>query len=468
MKKLFKILTCVFLSLMLIRSNTPLTTDAAMTATVNVPTAPESFYSMYQTNSSITLHWEGVVGSDTVIKFNVYKNGTLVNPSPINSFYYEVKGLEQNTAYTFTVKAVNTAGESAPSTAITVKTQNACFSYTTTNNGSILTLYTGNETNIVIPEVIGGNRVIAIGDNVFSNYPEVENLTIPSSVTSIGFNCFRNCNKLTIHAYSNSYAHTFATSQAIPFVSRDLFYTGDYAIGDGTIWNYCGYNIRIVIPNNLGVTKIGEYAFVDNFSLKSMTIPSGMTSIGANAFGYCFYLEDVLIPNSVTEIGEYAFNGCGKVTIHCDFGSYAHAYAINNGLAYALNNATELPVTIEGGFVFGITLGNTVSDLVSSFDVDVTMKDNLGNPITGSTLIGTGSVICFNGVNLSVVMKGEISGDGKIDAKDYLFAKRAFLQTYTLTEVQLKAACLESTALPTAKDYLKIKRHFMGTYDLYA
>lgn len=58
------------------------------------------------------------------------------------------------------------------------------------------------------------------------------------------------------------------------------------------------------------VTSIGERAFYNDDSLKSITIPNSVTSIGQNAFYQCTSLTSVTIPDSVTNIGHKAFSNC--------------------------------------------------------------------------------------------------------------------------------------------------------------
>ena len=64
------------------------------------------------------------------------------------------------------------------------------------------------------------------------------------------------------------------------------------------------------IYDGLLVTEIEAYAFRNNTSVKSITIPSTVETIGEYAFAGCTSLEEIVIPASVTSIGVNAFDGC--------------------------------------------------------------------------------------------------------------------------------------------------------------
>ena len=114
-------------------------------------------------------------------------------------------------------------------------------------------------------------------------------LTIPSSVTSIGYAAFYDCSSLT--------------SLTIP--------SSVTSIGDAAFYD-CSSLTSLTIPSS--VTSIGEAAFSGCSGLTSLTIPSGVTSIGEAAFSGCSGLTSLTIPSSVTSIGNYAFKGCSGLT----------------------------------------------------------------------------------------------------------------------------------------------------------
>ena len=90
------------------------------------------------------------------------------------------------------------------------------------------------------------------------------------------------------------------------------------SIGEGAFED-CESLKSIVIPNS--VTSIGEWAFQGCESLTSIVIPDGVTSIGDFAFAFCKSLTSIVIPNSVTSIGNFAFGECKSLTIYAEASS---------------------------------------------------------------------------------------------------------------------------------------------------
>jgi hypothetical protein len=92
------------------------------TTTCSIPPAtPTGLTSSSQTNSSINLSWNPVGASTGCsVTYNVYNGGTLA--ATVSTANAVIQGLSPNTTYTFTVAAKNSAGISAQSSALSVKT----------------------------------------------------------------------------------------------------------------------------------------------------------------------------------------------------------------------------------------------------------------------------------------------------------------------------------------------------------
>jgi len=91
-----------------------------------------------------------------------------------------------------------------------------------------------------------------------------------------------------------------------------------------------------------GITSLGSVALAGLHSVTHITLSEGLQSIGEGAFFGDNHLKEITIPRSVKSISADAFlvTGTSKV-IRCYSGSYAHQYAIENGIKYYLLDKSE-------------------------------------------------------------------------------------------------------------------------------
>lgn len=160
------------------------------------------------------------------------------------------------------------------------------FEYELLDNGTIeIQGYDGEDTSITVPAKIEGVSVKSIGDDAFSYYDTLTNITISNGIKIIGSSAFSDCTSLE--------------SISIP---KSVTSIGDFA------FYRCESLTSIKIPEKIKI--ISEYMFSECSSLKSVTIPNSVTSIEEGAFDCCSSLTTITIPNTVTKLGDYAFNGC--------------------------------------------------------------------------------------------------------------------------------------------------------------
>lgn len=200
---------------------------------------------------------------------------------------------------------------------------------TTTNKGQItITKYTGSGGNVEIPSMIDGLPVTSIGadnfqTNVFDNCTSLTGVTIPNSVTNIGWDIFNDCKNLNSitaskqnSAYSSVNGVLFNHDQTT-LIRYPRGKAGSYTIPDSvTTIDDCAFFkctrlTSVKIPDHVKI--IGPYAFNRCTGLTSVTIPNRVTSIDLYAFYGCKGLTTITFPKSITFIGLQAFAACTRL-----------------------------------------------------------------------------------------------------------------------------------------------------------
>ena len=133
-----------------------------------------------------------------------------------------------------------------------------------------------------------------VGEGMFMLCPNLKEITIPETVTTIQAHAFEQCEKLG----------------------------------------------KVTIAKNSKLTSIGEGAFRSCTTLKSIVLPEGVTTIEKDAFFDCSKLSTVTLPASLTAIGDYAFDGCSdKLKFTVVEGSYAQQWAESKGFQTKVTKA---------------------------------------------------------------------------------------------------------------------------------
>ncbi|MDO4510699.1 MAG: leucine-rich repeat protein [Bacteroidales bacterium] len=158
------------------------------------------------------------------------------------------------------------------------------------------------------------DKVIKIAPRAFNNVKNVDKITLPSTLTTIGDSAFYTANIKEI---------------TIP--------KGVKQFGEHMFYNCLNLNSVILQE---GITTIPSKTFAYCYLLKQMVIPHGATSIGSSALQRCYNLEEVVIPASMETIEKSAFAGCTQLKkVECQ---------------------TEDPINIESSVFENVDLANAV------------------------------------------------------------------------------------------------------------
>ena len=195
--------------------------------------------------------------------------------------------------------------------------------------------------------------VTGIADRVFVNSTDLTSVSIPASVTSIGYNLFQGCTNLAsivvengnpkFDSRENSNAIIETASDKLLLGCKNTIIPSSVTSIANNAFTGCSGLTSVIIPN--GVTDIGKSAFQDCSNLTKVELNSNdivsigykyesmmsikdifgtqvkeyvlgedVTSIGDGAFYYCINLTSVHMSDNVTSIGKHAFDNCDKLT----------------------------------------------------------------------------------------------------------------------------------------------------------
>jgi hypothetical protein len=361
-----------------------------------------------------------------------------------------------------------------------------------------------------------------IHDSAFISNPNLESITIPDSVISIGMYAFEQCSNLkdiTISASVKEIKESaFSFCSALDFITVDTR-NGTYKgtgnclieIATKTLINGCSNS---VIPADGSVTTIADRAFYSCDGLTDIVIPDAVTTIGDFVFFGCDSLANIEIGKSVDTIGFQAFDECFALeSITVDEGNEIYK-SVGNCLI-----ETETKTLIKGSNNSVIPADGSVTSIApyAFYNYDGLTEVIIPDSVTsigycafagcdGLTDIVIPSYVammdyyvfkeCVNLTDIyckatyqldtwdaewnaycdaeihwgyresSKLALGDIDGDEDITAADYVYTKRAVMGTFVMTDVQKEVADIDKNGSINAADYVLLKRHVMGTYTI--
>lgn len=297
-------------------------------------------------------------------------------------------------------------------------------------------------TSVTIP-----STVTAIGYNAFKNCSGLTEIEIPDSVTSIGYDAFYGCTGLKSLTLGSGvtelpagcfYGCTGLTSVTIPdsIIAIDGSFEGCRNITEldlGSVERLMGNAFAnltrltsVTIPDS--VTEIGP-AFRGCTSLVDVEMPDSVTSL-EGTFEGCTSLTSIPIGTGVTELGDRTFAGCKfeEVTVPSTVRTLGDAFADCTSLVRAV--IQEGTTRMNGGFsgcynLSEVTIPSTVTYIGSAFP-SCNALQSVRIPDSVSTLSGT--------FQACIGLK-DVEIEGMISVQNGAFSACTALETFDMTKV---------------------------------
>ncbi len=393
------------------------------------------------------------------------------------------------------------------------------FVYTLSDDRThyIVSKYNGSAAEVEIPSKFNRITVAEIGESAFSDNTRLITLTIPDTVTAIGDSAFSGCSQLTDVRLSKNltsierYAFSDCTSlssvelpdslvrigartfHGCTNLSKIVLHDSLVEIGymafagceslEYNMYKNCRYlgtennpyhAIISPVSKDLGSYTIHENTktlaggvFQDCVNLKTVTIPDSVSFIGTDAFEYCSELREVNLNDSLKVIGDYAFSACcGLLEINIpdsvtQIGKFAFWMCERI-------TSVEIPDSVRYVGFSAFSCGNMREVYCEAESEPAEWDEYWDNGLSDATIYWGCKIEDESPAPAPVpdIILGDIDGDENVTAADYVFAKRAVMGTYKMTEAQKIAADIDKSGEVTAADYVFVKRAVMGTYTI--
>lgn len=330
------------------------------------------------------------------------------------------------------------------------------------------------------------NGVKTIGEYAFINCSALSSVNLPKDITEIDTGVFCRCTSL----------NTIEIPGSVKKIGVDAF--------------ACCESLKNV-DMHLGIEKIDDTAFAGCDSLKAITLPESVVYIGVGSFGYQYIGGKSA---SIAKNSDTIYDDAGKMIgfkIYGHKGTAAETYANENGFEFitlneindkgtgisvsskendAIPNGAELKAeklaTEKDKVVFDISL---VKDGVKvQPNGEVTVKIPVTEGMDGSVLKvyreeANGNFTDMNAYfangymvfttnhfskyvlttdEIPEIKKGDVNGDGIIDAADAVLVQRYDAGLVVLNDSQLKTADVNSDGITDAADAVIIMRYDAG------
>ncbi|MDO4544060.1 MAG: leucine-rich repeat protein [Clostridia bacterium] len=371
----------------------------------------------------------------------------------------------------------------------------AIKSYTVPDGTETIGAYAFSDCNNLI-EIEMGDSVETISSCAFESCKNLARITIGNGVTSIGHSTFRDCAAL----------ESLELPDGVEFLGEGII-TGcdklttieipkemDTSMGSGlgraknlTSITVAEGNSKYVSVDGVLITSDGYLVqYPQNKEGTSYVVPDGVTKIGSRAFNYCDKLEEITLPKSIEEVYTDCFGGCTQLKKLTFLGAppdwavsgpgpelyYYSAYESLwtpygaptwRGLKLNAMHTPFFPFeTSDGEWLHQYPQTDEVGKIICNVPPRTTEAEllNVLNADGGSeAFVKTGDTLSVGETEYTVVVAGDLDGNGDADSLDAAIILRAVVQIIELQDLQKLAASTLGEETFSAADAAQILRY---------
>ena len=239
-------------------------------------------------------------------------------------------------------------------------------------------------------------------------------------------------------------------------------------------------------PNYKLASIIVDNESVSGFSMDkleySMTVPYSKSSVSISAVAYASSLTGSANTTSINgSMGTYV--GTHKLNVGNNRIELKSTAENGTSVTYVINITRESGISVDGGSISvdeytvsdttitGIQPETTVQTLAGKVKVTGSLKvqivDSKGAVVSNDKAVATGmKVQILSGTTVSkeytVIIYGDVNGDGKISLLDYVGIERHILGWAVKTGNYLTAADANKDGKVSLLDYVAVERHILG------
>lgn len=293
----------------------------------------------------------GGVPSQPINKIEVAKGNTIILPNVTVTLAgkvfagWELDGVRFTSQTTVTKSITLTAKYIDPNPDYEFRYENEAFVFVKLLNDSL--------TQFSIPQTIDNLNVVAVDADAFRDKTNLETVTLPAEIISLGDNAFNGAVKLATINYG-----TKLVGFGQDAFKATLFLQNIHNANSNLIINEVLVDAKMAsgeVQFN-GIKTIAGYAFAENTTLTKATFAPGLINILSYAFTNATALTEIVLPQGANYVwaNAYAIGGTNTVKIDCRQVSYIAPLTWQAG--YDNGNGATLNFVWEAVTIFSLTL----------------------------------------------------------------------------------------------------------------